>query len=401
MNIDSHLSKLKTFIESEDFKGYDPYDGLTSPILNALSQHSKFLRLACIQFVKRMPLNLRPLLLIKKDYNPKGLGLFLWGYTKLYAIDQKDAHLTMINHLLSLLDRLKSQGSSGNGWGYNFDWQSRALFVPKYTPTIVNSAFIGHALLDTYLITGKDTALKMAVPIKDFIIKDLNKKRENNSLCFSYTPLDHTAVHNANLLGASFLIRLRRFVNDEQLEDIALSSLEYSMKYQCDDGSWYYAETEFQQWIDSYHTGFNLQSIHYFLEEGLVPEYADRFQKGVRFYKENLFLKDGTPKFYHNRIYPIDIHAPSQAIVFFSRLGKEYQSFTDKLMAWLVNHMVHEKGYFYYQIKKQYVNKIPYIRWGQAWAFHALTEYALSASKRANNGNDDLNPNDADKGKTI
>jgi len=32
--------------------------------------------------------------------------------------------------------------------------------------------------------------------------------------------------------------------------------------------------------------------------------------------------EDGTPKYYHDRIYPIDIHSPAQAICFFSREGK-------------------------------------------------------------------------------
>jgi hypothetical protein len=153
------------------------------------------------------------------------------------------------------------------------------------------------------------------------------------------------------------------------------------MKYQRDDGSWYYAETDFQQWIDSFHTGFNLQSISYFFEEGFADEFKAAFERGVEFYRNNFFLEDGTPKYYHNKLYPIDIHAPAQAVVFFSEREDTHTDLTKKIVQWMVNNLWSEKGFFYFQKKKLHTNKIPYVRWGQAWAFHALTEYVFNAKK--------------------
>jgi len=380
MDIVPNLDKLRSYVERENYKGYDPYDALNSPILKAFSFNQKYPRIAFIQLLKRSPINFRPLLGIKKDYNPKGLGLFLWGYAKLYKIEKKKEYLKTIENLLRLIENLKSKGYSGNCWGYNFDWQSRAFYVPKYTPTIVNSSFIGHALIDAYLYTGNEKALKMALPIRDFILKDLNRKEENSTICFSYTPLDNAAVHNANLLGASLLIRLYKYVRDENLKDTALASLAYSMKYQRDDGSLYYAETDYQRWIDSFHTGFNLQSILYFLKEGFGNEYKDTFEKGVKFYADNFFLADGTPKYYHDKIYPIDIHSPAQAVVFFSRIGNQYKNLTEKIVEWMIDNMQDGKGFFYFQKRKDYTIQIPYIRWSQAWAFHALTEFFIMES---------------------
>jgi hypothetical protein len=380
LNIDCQIGLLRQYIESENFSGYDPYDGLNSPITRAFSYGRKYGRIAFIQGMKRSPLNLRLLLGIKKGHNPKGIGLFLWGYAKLYKTDPRPEYLEKTKHLLGLLDQLKSAGYSGNCWGYNFDWQSRAFYVPKYTPTIVNSSFIGHALLDTYLHTGNEKALAMAMPIKDFILKDLNRAEEKGTFCFSYTPLDRTAVHNANLLGASLLIRLYRYAPDEHLKNTALSSLAYTMNHQRPDGSWYYADTTFQNWIDSFHTGFNLQSIRYFLDAGFAEEYRAAYAKGVDFYAQNFFLADGTPKYYHDRVYPIDIHSPAQALVFFSGMGSAYEGLTDRILTWTLNNMQDHEGYFYFQKLEKYTNKIPYMRWGQAWAFHALTEYTLARS---------------------
>jgi len=151
-------------------------------------------------------MNLRPLLLVPRQHNPKGLGLFLGGYAKLYRLDPRPAYLRKIHHLLDLLADLCSEGYAGSCWGYNFDWQSRAFFISKYTPTVVNSAFIGHALLDAWEAVGEQRAFDIAVSIKDFLLQDLYRTTEGETFCFSYTPIDHTAVHNANLPGALLLI---------------------------------------------------------------------------------------------------------------------------------------------------------------------------------------------------
>lgn len=376
--LEASAEKLRRYVEARDFSGFDPYDALESPLLRALSLGRKWPRIFFIQALKRSPLNLRPLLGVRPGLNPKGLGLFLWGYTKLYRVERRPEHLTRIRELIGLLDSLKSEGFSGNCWGYNFDWQSRAFYVPRHTPTIVNSSFIGHALIDAHLYAGEAKALDMAAPIADFILNDLNRDKDGDAFCFGYTPIDRTFVHNANLLGASLLIRLFRHTGKPEHRDAALAALEYSMRRQRDDGSWPYAETDFQAWIDSFHTGFNLQSIRFFLEEGFAREHEPAFKKGVEFYANNFFLDGGAPKYYHDRLYPIDVHSPSQALAFFSKMGGPWRALARKVARWMIENLQDPAGYFYFQKHRRRVKKIPYMRWGQAWAFHGLTELIMA-----------------------
>ena len=373
------IEEMLSYIESADYAGYDPYDALNSPLLKLISSKSKYLRIGFTQFLRRCPVNLRPILGVKKGHNSKGIGLFLWGYSKLYALSKEQRYIDKINYLISLLQKLRSKGYSGNAWGYNFDWQSRTFMRPAGTPTIVNTSFIGHALLDCYELTGNQRSLDMAVTIKDFILNDLNRTKLDDTFCFSYTPVDNEAVHNANLLGASILARLTRLCDDDRLTQAVLSSLDYSMRHQRDDGSWFYADTKVQGWIDSFHTGFNLQAIRYILGAGLAPEHRAAYRKGVEYYAGNFFLEDGTPKYYHDRIYPIDIHSPAQAICFFCREGKEYQDLTDRIVDWMLQNMYSGRGFFYFRKGRFLTNRIPYMRWSQAWAFHALTEYLFGA----------------------
>ena len=377
-DVNSAIQDALRYAEERDFSGYDPYDALNSPLVRALTFGSKYGRIAWTQFFRRFPLNLRPLLLVRRGHNPKAIGLFLAGMVRLNRVAPSDAYESTIVRLIDILDGLRSKGIAGNGWGYNFDWQSRAAFVPKGTPTIVNSSFIGHALLDAWEATGAERARDLALPVADFIMRDLHRKREDGNICFSYTPVDQNYVHNANLLGASLLIRIHRITGNQEQRRVALRSLAYSMHHQHEDGSWFYAEAPIQHWVDSFHTGFNLQAIRWFLRYGEAGRFRDAYQRGVQFYATNFFLPDGTPKYYHDRVYPIDIHAPSEAVSFFSGEGEAYSDLTDRILAWMLREMRNSRtGAFYFRKGRRITNRIPYMRWSQAWAFNALTSYRL------------------------
>lgn len=376
------IMEMLSYIELADYAGFDPYDALSSPLFRRIGANSKWIRVGITQLMRRSPVNFRAMFGVRRGHNPKGIGLFLWGYTKLYALEKHPKYLSRIDYLLDLLEELRSKRYSGNCWGYNFDWQSRTSMRPAGTPTIVNTSFIGHALLDCYEFTGRQRALDMAVPIKEFILGDLQRTRLDGMFCFSYTPVDTETVHNANLLGASILARLAQYCDDNHLTQAALASLDYSMKYQRVDGSWFYADTRIQNWIDSFHTGFNLQAIRFILDAGLASQYQAAYHKGVKYYAGNFFLEDGTPKYYHDRIYPIDIHAPAQAICFFSQEGSEYQYLTERILRWMLHNMYSGNGFFYFRKGRLVTNRIPYMRWSQAWAFHALTDYIFESKNK-------------------
>jgi hypothetical protein len=58
-------------------------------------------------------------------------------------------------------------------------------------------------------------------------------------------------------------------------------------------------------------------------------------------------------------------------------LLKKHQSLANKVMDWTIKNMQHPSGYFYYQKKKYFSSRIPYMRWAQAWMFYAMSYYLL------------------------
>jgi len=371
------VNSLQKHIENEKFKGWDPYDALNSSFLIFVSLRNKYIRAAFTQFFRISKINLRPIFGIKKGYNPKGIGLFLESYSKLYKVSGNRAYLNQIDELINILENTVSIGYSGNCWGYNFPWQSKVVFKPRWMPTTVNTAFIGHALLYCYEFTGNLRAYELLKSIPEFMLNDLNRLETNDSICFSYSPMDKEFVHNANMLGASFLCRFGKMFSRPELVEIAHKSLKYSVDSQNADGSWHFAVLKTHKWVDSFHTGFKLESIRWFIEAGEGDKYIHSYNKGVIFYKDNFFLKDGTPKYYHNKVYPIDIHAPAEALYYFSKFKDDSsKELTQRVVNWVVNNMYDsDKGYFYFRKSKNGINKISYIRWTQSWILRGLAEY--------------------------
>ena len=369
--IENAIRCLLQYIEKENFQGYDPHDALNSPVLSRLASSSKWLRIAFIQIFRRMPLNLRPLFGTQKGYNPKGMGLFLSAYVNLYRVYREERYLGRVEKLANWLINNYCDGYSGCCWNYNFDWQSREAFRPKYTPTIVATAFVANALLDAYLISHNDEYLRTARSSCDFIMRDLNRTYESNTFCWSYSPLDNSQIYNTTMLGAKLLARVYSFTDEIELLNEAESTLEFCMNHQNDDGSWGYGILPYQQWIDSFHTGYNLECLYNFMEFSGNDRYQGSFEKGLQFYRQSFFLSDFTPKYYHNRVYPVDIHCAAQAIICFAGIGDV--DFAREIALWTVENMQDPTGYFYYQRHRFYRNKIPYMRWGQAWMMYALS----------------------------
>ncbi len=393
MDFDESFFKLKSYCEAENFSGWDPYDGLNSKLFQATSLKKwSFARLVWIQAFKRNPVNLRRLLMVNKGYNPKGLGLFLFSYSKLASCNKKKLGLNKesiyknINFLAELLIEMISPNYSGACWGYNFDWQNRVFFQPKETPTVVATSFIANAFFEAFEVTGHNKYLDVALSSVDFILNDLNRTNVKNGIIFSYSPLDNSIVYNATLLGARLLSRSYHYTGNNKYKEIAFKAVLPIIERQNNDGSWIYGEAKTQKWIDSFHTGYNLECIYEYAKYTGDNQFLKQFEKGFNFYLSNFFLLDGTPKYYHNKVYPIDIHSPAQLIVTLAKTErlKNNLPLANSILKWTIDNMQDKKGFFYYQLKPFMSSKIPYMRWAEAWMFYAFANYFYTLNNNEN-----------------
>jgi len=404
----SALDRLDAWIEAEGFRGWDPHDALNSPLLRRLTFGNRFLGIGWLQLLRRSPLNFRRLLAIPKGYNPKGMGLFLASYARKYALMRDSKHQEHILFLAQWLRDNAATGYSGACWGYNFAWPNRASFAPAGTPTIVNTAFIALAFLDLHLLCGNtpqpavtpnianasdgkptvewratlSSALKTARSACDFILHDLNVlDQSSDELCFSYTPMDHRRVHNANMMGACLLASVFRQTGETPLAATALAAVRYTTRRQLPNGAWPYGQGAGEDWVDNFHTGFVLVALKRIRDCLQTDEFDESLHHGYYYWKQHMFLADGTPKYYSDKLYPIDVHSVAQAILTFLEFEQEDPEAFElaiRVAGWGIENLQDPDGYFYYWICRGYKIRIPYIRWAQAWMQIALTELVCS-----------------------
>ena len=132
-----------------------------------------------------------------------------------------------------------------------------------------------------------------------------------------------------------------------------------------------------QSWVDSFHTGYNLDAIIIYQECTGDHQFEENIKKGFDYYIQNFFKSNGVPKYYNNKTYPIDIHCPGQLFVTLSKLNKfkKNKVLADSVLNWSIQSMQSPEGFFYYQKKKLISSKISYMRWSNAFMFNAMSYY--------------------------
>jgi len=386
------LSKLLRYCRGEAWLGYDPYDALSSPLARSFPFNKPLARTVLTQLIKRSPVNLRPILGIEKSRNAKGVALAVRALLLLArrngsgfpteVVDvseyEADGGSADLGFLMSRLASLRNDQFVEACWGYNFDWQSRAFFAPRGTPNVVCTAFAAHAYLDLYERTNSEAVLDVAVSSCRFLLDRLNRATDPDGACFSYTPVDHSRVHNVNLLAAELLARTFTKTGISEFRDAAEQATRYSLARQRTDGSWVYGEAESQAWIDSFHTGFVLVSLKNLIEYLNVEGWSGALRAGYDFYEQRFFLADGTPGYYHDRQYPLDVHSGAQGVITFvemTDLMPNAKAMASRVVRWAIQTLQDPAGFFYFQRHRFYTIRISYMRWAQAWMLYALSLY--------------------------
>lgn len=371
------IGRLAGWLEQNDYRGYDTFDGLNAKYLRPLTFETNFLRTVLQQGVRRFPINLRPFLGIPKSRSTKGMGFLARGFIRLHKATGNTAWAAKAQSALEWLIENRSKGYSGACWGNHFDYQSRSFYLPKGVPTIVWTSLIGHAFLDGYDHFGKQEYLEVAVSACEHILRDLDTLSEGDAICLSYIPLKNKQVHNSNTLGGSLLARTFAHTGTESFRSTAQKALQYTANHQRSDSSWYYGEAANLHWVDNFHTAYVLDCFKYYYEHTGDDRFMKKMVDGYQYWKRTFFLPNGMPKYYNHKTLPIDIQCSSQAIdtlVFFSDQDPESIPLAMNVAKWTIANMQDRTGYFYYRRYSPWlINKTPTLHWGQATMLCALS----------------------------
>ncbi len=374
------LARLEQFVEMSGFMGYDPYDTLNSHF--DFSRFGKWGAAVAIQVQKRNPINIRSLLGIPKGFNPKGVGLFLKAYALRYDSTGDVRYLKKANQLFRWLESNFSTGYSGKCWGYNFDWANAYGTLPAFTPSVVVTSFVVDGIFEYYKLTQSQKAKESIISAAEYIRQDIPVTEFPEGISFSYTHLSKGVCYNASLLAAEILAKADFISGRDEYQDQINKAVDLVLSKQKTAGEWWYSfntESGRERHQIDFHQGFVLVSLYNInrLMKSPRVDIEEAIAKGLSFYKKFQFLSNGRSLWRLPGKWPVDIHNQSQGIITFAMLKEydpEYLDFSRKIACWTINQMQDKAGYFYYRKYPVFTNKIPYMRWAQAWMMLALSE---------------------------
>lgn len=379
------LRRLSDWLEKNQYQAWDPFDGLNAIYLRPLTFENKFFRTVLQQGVRRFPLNLRPVLGVRRNYSTKGMGFLARGFIRLHAFTRDETWANRAEYALQWLMNNQCGGYSGACWGNHFDYQSRTFYLPKGVPTVVWTSLIGHAFLDGFEHFGKEEYLQIARSACQHILRDLAHYPDGEGACISYVPGLNSQVHNANTLGGSLLARTCLYADNQEYRDVARKAIQYTAQYQRADGSWWYGEKENLHWVDNFHTAYVLDCFKHYAKGTGDRTFDPNMERGYEYWKRTFFLSDGTPKYYDYKALPVDIQCCSQAIdtlVFFSDNDLESLAIACSVARWTIRNMQDRDGHFYFRRYNSWlVNKTPALHWGQATMLSAMAALCRQISQ--------------------
>jgi hypothetical protein len=386
--VDEVLHTLESYGDRHQWVGSDPYDGLNATRFVSPLARTVRGRQLITQVVKRCPVNLRPVLGIAPQLNSATVAWVVSTYARADFLEPREREAKLAR-ALALLEDLRCSDFDEPCWGYPFDAQSRVFFYPRGAPNTIATVFAGMALLDAYERTGERALLDEAIGVGRFFLRHVPQTPALKGAYFGYLVGDRSPIHNANAHVCAVLSRLGRHVDHDPFRRAARRGVEYALALQRADGSWLYGERPNLGWVDGYHHGYVLDALRVCADADPHPGLSQAIRRGLEYYRRELILADGTPKYFSTSVYPLDAQSVAQAIQTFAIASSDDPSHLAvawRVFEWSLPNLRRDDGLFVFQRRRLWTNPAPHMRCVVASMLLALTHLRNALAARARMG---------------
>lgn len=300
--------------ERLDWKSYDPYDVLLSPV-GRVAERAPLGARILLQLGKHSGSSLRQVLRVPRHEEPKALADFLMAAAMLAQAGEEWA-APYTETLAARLVGVATRRPEGYGWGINFPWVSRFGAMAAGEPNIYTTTVACQALLDDHELSGRASSLQSALDGARFICDSLGTFVHRGRHWLRYSTGSTSPIVNIQASSAALFARVHRLRPDERLLDVADAAAEVTVAVQRPDGSWPYADDERGDFVDGFHTGFTLQGLRQYVRhrgDGGVSA-AAAVGSGFIYFKHHLLTADGRPRGFADGRVSSDGQTVAQAI---------------------------------------------------------------------------------------
>lgn len=371
------LAQLEKHFEKNNLFSYDPYDGLNIPLRFFLFK-IKILERIWLQGVRKLPINLRKLLGIKKMQHTKTVSDLLSTSSILYIKTKSPDYLKKAEHYYSILKQISLKEKSGTAWGLNFFFTTRFVQASPRTPNLFNTINSINSLLDYYSVSdkNKEEVKHLIADGLNFIFNDLGFKENGKEVVWNYWQGLHSEIFNVNALMAGLLSRIDNVFKNKDYREKILKTIEFLRRNQNEDGSWNYSSDAKGNFIDGFHTGYILEGLC-IVKLNSVKFDEEFFLKGIEYFLNNFFAKENLPKYFNNSFHPVDGQNFAQIIqtlYYLEQANLVDKEYLQKVFFACDELLWNKNGYYNYMKTKSFTYKTSMDRWVNAPMYLAISK---------------------------
>lgn len=328
----------------------------------------------------------------RKQRFPIADAHYAMGFALLAQLTGEEKYYDRAVHFLNVLEETRCPGYPHYCWGYPFDWVTRTGVMAAGTPLITTTPYVYEAFSYVHRIDGKERWLEIMHSIAEHAAEDI-KDREiaADAATAGYNPFDSTGgVINASAYRAFLLMSAALQFSRDDYRRIAERNLNFVLRSQRPDGSWFYASDEVRDFVDHFHTCFVLKALAKI--DSLVGHEGCRqaIQAGVAYYVRHLFDDQGLPKPFSRAprltVYRQELYDYAECINLGVLLKGRFPELDERLETTLddlLNYWQKPDGSFRSRRLLLSWDNVPMHRWAQSQAFRSLCFLlsSLSAEK--------------------
>lgn len=336
------LERLDLWLQRHEITGWDPYDGLASPLGRVARGRRP--RQATVQAIKHAPAGVRRILRVPEHRPTKALALVASGLRRATWLDGATQRQER------LVDEIRGRRGL-DAWGYEFDVQTRWGYYPAGSPNAIVTAFAVEASVDQ--LDGHE---------RRAIVRWLTGPMWADDH-FRYVEGNGTLVHNASVLSARALERLAPG------HPFVVKAIRTSTAALPDGGLWPYGKSPRLTWVDNFHTAYVIDALIDL--EPIYPAVGATLDAAVERYFDHCFSRTGQPYYYAGGEGPVDIHNIATAVSLTQRIAgspRGRAAIAAKCLEFALS-LQRADGAFVSGPRA-----VPFVRWNEAHMHRALSE---------------------------
>lgn len=316
----------------------------------------------------------------RKQRFPIADAHFAMGFAYLFRLSGDRTHYEKSLHFLDVLKNTRCPGYDRYCWGYPFNWETRSGTVPANTPLITTTPYAFEAFHSVYRIDHDPGRLEILRSIAEHAYIDIpDHPLSSDAAASGYFPGSPGGVVNASAYRSFVLMSAALLFPDPGYREAAERNLNFVLRSQQNNGSWFYAMDDVRDFIDHFHTCFVLKALAKIERLTGHPGCQRAIRKGLDYYLGNLFHPDGRPKPFSRAprltVYRQELYDYAECINLCVLLMPAYPDLEETLRRVLSDLFERwQNGDGSFRARKLHFgwDNVPMHRWGQSQLFRSL-----------------------------